>query len=493
MKATGYLDNFYARLGVPITATSAEVRAAYYEAARRLHPDTSDDPSATELFLQIQEAYETLSDPDKRKQYDKYLPRDISHPADILINAIYSRSVLPEIDRAQLVYVLIDFMAMPKDMGEIKKTPPLNISLVLDNSTSMNGDRMDMVKATASELINNLREEDIISVISYNDRAEVIIPATRAIDKIRLSSRINQLNTGGGTEIYQGLSAGVQEINYNLKPNQINHLILITDGRTYGDEDKCMGLASQVSPRGITISGLGIGHEYNDEFLDALTAKTGGNSYFASKPQNIRKLLEKQFNAISRTFANNMQLEYTTPENVDLRYAFRLIPDAGSLNTDAPVSLGNIPLERSLSIIMEFMVKDVPPGSGEVTLAEGQLKMTIPSRSVPNAQMPFKLVRQTAMDPEVEPPPQVLVKAMSRLSMYRMQEQARAELAAGNTSAATSRLSNLAAQLLSSGRPDLAHTVHLELDSIQNGKEVSAERQKQIKYGTRSLVMPEME
>jgi Ca-activated chloride channel family protein len=357
----------------------------------------------------------------------------------------------------------------------------------------MEGDRLNMVKATATELVDNLKPEDLISVISYNDRAHVIVPATRASDKARINARINQMTTAGGTEIFQGISAGVQEITYNLKEDQINHMILITDGRTYGDEDKCLDLASQVVKKGITISGLGIGHEWNDDFLDDLTQRTGGNSFFAAKPQNIRKLLEKQFNAITRTFANNVQLNYTTSENVDLRYAFRLVPDTGELTSESPIAMGNIPLERSLSVIMEFLVKEVPPGNGEITLAEGSLKLTIPSLPVPNTQVPFRLARQTAKNPEVEPPPQVLVKAMSRLSMYRMQDQARQDMASGNYDAATSRLSNLAAQLLASGRPDLAHTVRLELDSIENGNSVSAEAQKQIKYGTRSLIMPELE
>ena len=60
--STGYLDNYYARLGIPLDATPEEVRSAYYKAARQLHPDTNEDPTSTELFLQIQEAYENLSD-----------------------------------------------------------------------------------------------------------------------------------------------------------------------------------------------------------------------------------------------------------------------------------------------------------------------------------------------------------------------------------------------------------------------------------------------
>ena len=69
--ATGYLDNFYARLGVSKNASPQQIRQAYHHAARRLHPDTNESEDATELFLQVQEAYEILSDPEKRKQYDR--------------------------------------------------------------------------------------------------------------------------------------------------------------------------------------------------------------------------------------------------------------------------------------------------------------------------------------------------------------------------------------------------------------------------------------
>ncbi|MDH5507307.1 MAG: J domain-containing protein, partial [Anaerolineae bacterium] len=59
--ATSYLDNYYARLGVSKNASADDIRSAYHQAARRLHPDTNTTPGATELFLQMQEAYETLS------------------------------------------------------------------------------------------------------------------------------------------------------------------------------------------------------------------------------------------------------------------------------------------------------------------------------------------------------------------------------------------------------------------------------------------------
>lgn len=491
--ATGFLDNYYARLGVPKNATPQQIRSAYHQAARRLHPDTNTDDldaSTTELFLHVQEAYEILSDPGKRAVYDDTLPAGIDPPSDVLINAIYSRSILPTTDSQQLVYILLDFLSLPEDEDRTQLKPALNISLIIDNSTSMKGSRMDMVKAAAGELIDGLSPSDIVSVVSFNDRAEVIVPSTRASDKKRLKARVNMLNTGGGTEIFQGLQAGMQEINLHLSPNQSSHMILITDGRTYGDEKECLQLADKANQKGISISSLGIGNEWQDDFIDDVCSKTGGNSFFASKPADILNLMESHFKGLTNIYASNVQFDYTTPPNVEMRYMFRLAPDASVMQENSPISLGHIPLQRSLSIIMEFLVKDIPADAKTITLAEGTLNFHVPTRPIPNLEKAFNLTRPTAENPDVEPPPQVLVKAMSRLSMYRMQEQARQELADGDVNKATTRLSNLAQQLLASGRPDMAHTVNLEIKSLENGNSSSAEAQKQIKYGTRSLILP---
>jgi hypothetical protein len=75
--------------------------------------------------------------------------------------------------------------------------------------------------------------------------------------------------------------------------------------------------------------------------------------------------------------------------------------------------------------------------------------------------------------------------------MYRMQEQAQDALTNGDVNKATTRLNSLALQLLEAGEEELAHTVQLELKKLETGNSVSAEAQKQIKYGTRSLIFPD--
>jgi Ca-activated chloride channel family protein len=487
--ATGYLDNFYARLGISRLATQDEIRTAYHHAAQKFHPDTNKNPGSTEVFLQIQEAYETLSNPERRAAYDKALPEDIDTPEDLLINTIYSREVLSITEAPQLVYALLNITAIPDPTNASEmKTPPLNLCLVLDNSTSMAGRRLDAVKETAIKIVQTLRPHDVLSIVTFNDRAEVITPAKRGQNKTKLEARISVIHTSGGTEIGQGLEVGLRELSHHLDDSYHNHLFLITDGRTYGDEENCLAMADEAARNGITINPLGIGSKWSDDFLDTLAIKTGGSSEYAVNPQLIKQFLDTKFGQISNNYANNVVLESKSPANVTLRYAFRISPDTNSLRVSDNIPLGDIPLDQSLSVLTEFYIDSTVKNKEEIVLTEGNLHMTIPSQPIPKIASRFSLSRKVAKDPKVEPPPRILVQAMSRLSLYRMQEKAKQELNDGQVEKATQRLRRLSENLLASGEPDLAHTVMLEIEHIEKTQSLSESAQKQIKYGTRALI-----
>lgn len=71
------MQDFYARLGVPPNATAELIKAAYRKSAARYHPDKNPSADAAARFREVQEAYETLSDLERRKAYDDHRQRSL--------------------------------------------------------------------------------------------------------------------------------------------------------------------------------------------------------------------------------------------------------------------------------------------------------------------------------------------------------------------------------------------------------------------------------
>jgi Ca-activated chloride channel family protein len=353
----------------------------------------------------------------------------------------------------------------------------------------MQGENMDMVKATAIQVMRKLRAQDTFSVVIFSDRAEVLIPASRNQELNKLEARIQMLQPSGGTEMFPALDAGFHEVSRNLNNAQVNHLIMLTDGRTYGDEQKCLDLAKKASENGIGISALGIGHEWNDEFLDDLASRTGGSSMYVASPHDIQRVLMEKFNRLGRAFAEDTRLTFNLKEGIDLRYAFRLQPEPGLLPIESPVSLGPITRDSSLKVLMEFSSKLESGHTESVILLEGNLAVTIPSRPSPVTPISLVLSRPVTDDVTPLPPPPEIMDALSRLSLYRLQEQARLEVRKGDYNRASEHLQQLATHLLAQGERGLARTVLLEAERLHQQKAFSEEGNKVIKYGTRALLM----
>jgi len=479
--------DYYAILGVFRDASQEEIKRSYFEAAQRLHPDKNIAAGETELFLEIQQAYEVLSNPRRRNLYDATLPPEINANSVVKHEALFSRPNLVKLGESQLIYMLLE--VSPREEKESLPSPPLNICLVLDRSTSMQGDKMDMVKATAIQLLRSLRAEDVFSVIAFSDSAEVIIPAAFSLDKKKQEGRIQMMQTSGATEIYNGLKAGLQEVRRTVDPSRVNHIILLTDGQTYGDEQACLELAEEAAAQNIGISGMGIGNEWNDIFLDALASKTGGSSAYISKPKDIQRLLVDKFNALISTYADDVVLEFQEQEYVKINYVFRLQPDGSAIAVEPKIRLGPILRETSLQALFEFVVAPSALAEDVLTLLNGSLKISITARPTPIPPIRLNFMREVRSNPSAEPPPARILSALSRLTLYRMQERARAAADAGQFDAAARHLQNLATHLLSKGEYTLAKTALFEADNLEKMHAWSASGNKDVKYSTRALLL----
>lgn len=479
--------DYYQILGIFRDASQEEIKRAYFDSAQRLHPDKNVAPGETEIFLEVQQAYEVLSNPKRRNFYDATLPPELETNAAVKYEFVFSRPSLVKLSEPQLVYGLLEIGA--REGADKIPAPPLNLCLVLDRSTSMQGDKIDMLKSAASQLIRSLRPQDVFSVVAFSDKAEVIIPAAINWETKKQEAHIQFMQPSGGTEIYQGLEAGVKEVRRSLNPSRVNHIILLTDGHTYGDEQACLQLADEAARQNIGITGLGVGVEWNDIFLDALAGRTGGSSAYISKPKDIQRILVEKFNALASIFADDVVLEFKEQENVRMNYAFRLQPEGGSVELDNPMHLGPISRETPMNVLFEIMVDPVALEQQEVFLLDGSLKISVAALPTPVPPIRLRIARDVLADPSPEPPPTKILSALSKLTLYRMQERARVAADGGEYSSAARHLQNMATHLLSQGENSLAKTALMEAESLERMHTWSENGNKEIKYSTRALLL----
>ncbi len=479
--------DFYEILGVPHNASIDDVKRAYRVLAKQYHPDAQSAPAGTALlFRQVQEAYEVLSDAKRREAYDRRR-RDLGLRIDSLfaLELQTSRDALQVMPEEQILYLLFEIRAA-QAISRAHRLP-LNLCLVIDRSTSMQGPRLDQVKAASQQLIESLSENDSLAVVAFSDRAEVVWPNQSVGDAIRAKARVSAIQASGGTEILQGLKLGMDELEKHRRTQSINHLILLTDGQTYGDEAKCLELALDAKRRNVGISAMGIGEDWNDQLLDAIASRSGGASHYIASVSDVQAIMRERLRGLTDLYADELRLEVRCAEGVRVRGAFRLTPYIQRIEMGGEsLPIGSLQADSTATGLLELVIGEQP--GGRQRLAQIDLVGNVPAleRNNERVQRDVTVTFSAEAPPQRAVPPNLL-SALAKVTIFQMQESAWKSLEKGDVASATQRLETMATRLLDLGEHQLARAALLEAGRLARSGHLSPGGQKTIKYGTRSL------
>lgn len=485
MKVT---QDYYAILGVSPNAEVDDINAAYRAIERRFNPNANANPGAAIHYQDSVEAFEILGDEYSRVEYDRILERDGLPPAYFNLRLTASKTSLRMMKEPQVLYMLVEITPDNRFAQKHAEEAPLNLALVIDRSTSMRGTRLDKVKQAVHRIIDSLGPQDKISLVSFSDRADLVIETTPVLEKATLKAMASTMQASGGTEILQGMTLGAKQLQKSLDHSFVNHLILLTDGQTYGDEEQCLQLADQLQNQGISISAIGIGEEWNDEFLDDLASRTGGTSEYINSPSAVEQFLNKHVRSLGAAFIERLSLSIAPDSNIRLEDAFKLSPTAQPLPINVSnIALGSLERQKSISILLQLQVESLIKtgfasilrisASGDILRENHQNYKTVSDFSI-----------EVVEDSSPQNPPAPILEALGKLTLYRMQAKAQEALARGNYREATRRLENLATRLLENGEAPLAHAALAEARRVARTTMLSEEGQKRLKYGTRALL-----
>jgi Ca-activated chloride channel family protein len=480
--------NFYEILGIPRNATTQDVRRAYRRAAQRLHPDINVRPGDTEQFMQANEAYEVLSDPKKRAQYDAHLETIVDNGISqtrIEIKLQHGRDSLILLEEPQMHYMLLDIL--PPKKATSQRTP-INLCILIDRSTSMRGERMDHVRGATMSIIKSLDSKDSVSIVAFSDRAEIILSPEDARKTNVARAQLTRMHASGGTEIARALQLGLSQVRSRISPGSVNHLILITDGRTYGDEEKCIKLANEAASNKTPINTVGIGSDWNDELLDEIARISGGGTVYMDSLHALNELMDRIHHSLSNVAARQVLLRADQAKQATLRSAFRMRPDPLPLGDGFPMSLGHLPSDDKISVLLEWMIDPLLEPT-ELLIAEYSVSCWEVGREQEAPQLTIADRLPINHQPDPGPPDEDVLAAVGVLTLYRMQERAHSEAMSGNVKKAISRLENLAKQLQMMGENRLADLARSEIHNLKQTSQFSRDGEKELKYGTRALLL----
>lgn len=188
--------------------------------------------------------------------------------------------------------------------------PPLNISLVVDISGSMEGhDRLDALKKALLNYIKKLRPTDIVSLISFNDNSKILVPAQKVGDGQYLRDMIEDLQASGGTDIYNGMVDGYEQVLKKFIPTGTNRVILLTDGYGITPVDVMLAKSKEYNKKGIEMSTIGVGEGYNQSLLSLLATAGGGLISFIVDSKDIYTAFEKDLTSVLSPCAKDLTVE----------------------------------------------------------------------------------------------------------------------------------------------------------------------------------------
>jgi Ca-activated chloride channel family protein len=409
----------------------------------------------------------------------------------IRLQRTLSRAVLGESSEPQLLYVLLE--AAAEGLATQLPKLPLNMCLVIDRSSSMRGERLNQVKEAAGKIIDQLSQDDYFSLVVFNDRADVVVPAQRVADKSDLKRAVGAVEAAGGTEMANGMALALQEIQKPLLARGISRLLLLTDGRTYGDESRCVEVARRAQARGIGLTALGIGTEWNEDLLETMTARENSRAQYIASAQEITAVFAEEMKRLHSIFAQQVRIQLAARPGGLVRAFDRVRPFIAPVQIAEEAdlrwagALGDWPGSDVQAFLIEIVVP--PLGVGDHPLLKISLRYDLPSANLRDQ------VAEEILRVNVQPADQVTYQIdstvkywLERLVAYRLQSSAWQDVEAGRLDEATRRLQMAGTRLFEAGEVALAQTVQEEATRLLRSGSASDEGRKRIKFGTRGLM-----
>lgn len=252
------------------------------------------------------------------------------------------------------------------------KRLPVNVALVIDRSGSMEGEPLEYVKRACAHVVDLLEPDDVLSIVTFEETVDVLMPARHVTDRDLIKQHIARIVPGNTTNLFDGLYAGGAQVASVPLAGYATRVLLLTDGEPTAGLRDFASIVNQVADlkaRGVTVTALGFGPEYNEELMAGIARRSGGNYYYIARPEEIPGVFQRELETVLGVTARNPRLTLHLPRGCMVRQVYGSPPTFGART--AEITLADI--ERGATVTKLWEVDWEPRMSGTYRVAKAVL------------------------------------------------------------------------------------------------------------------------
>ena len=252
----------------------------------------------------------------------------------------------------------LEIVIQAPDAKTKKDRLPLNLALVIDRSGSMAGGKLEFVKQAANHVLDQLQKTDRAAIVDFDDHITILSKSVELTDENRqnMKSKLRQLKPRGSTALFDGWARGSEQAASHQDDRYISRTLLLSDGQAnqgLTDLEQIGIHVRELHKRGISTSTFGVGHHFNENLLENMANRGGGNFYYIERPSDIPAIFNRELDEILEITASGVVLDLTIPHGTkaDLLGDYDHAEEKGKMT----IQVGDLPAGASKEIYLRVL------------------------------------------------------------------------------------------------------------------------------------------